>query len=75
MPTTEYLNLSDIAKELGVTRQAVSERYRTGTGGLPKPDGSLGARGAPIWKRSTLERVGILGKVKRKAGGAKRAKR
>lgn len=57
MPT-EYLNLSDIARARGMTRQGIS--YQLAAGLLPKPDGFLGARRAPIWKRSTLERADAL---------------
>ena len=57
MPT-EYLNLSDIARARAVSRQTVSEQYLGGR--LPKPDGVMGARRSPIWKRSRLERAGVI---------------
>lgn len=54
----EYLNLSDIARARGVSRQAISQTFHAG--GLPRPDGILGYPPRPIWKRSTLERAGVL---------------
>ena len=54
----EYLNISDIARARGVSRQTVNESFHAGS--LPKPDGVLGARRSPIWRRTTLERAGVL---------------
>lgn len=58
-PAPEYLNVSDIARALSMTRQSIAERLRRGS--LPRPDGLIGARRTPIWRRSTLERDGLLG--------------
>lgn len=54
----DYLNISDIARARGITRQSVSQAFHAGA--LPRPDGFLGARRAPIWRRSTLERANAL---------------
>ncbi len=51
------LNLSDLAKRLGVSRQAVKNRYDRGT--LPEPDYKT-ERGIPFWKLSTLKKAGVL---------------
>lgn len=60
----EYLNLSDIARARGMTRQGISYLYAAGQ--LPKPDGWLGARRSPIWKRSTLEKRDCLQAVSKR---------
>lgn len=51
------LNLSDLAKRLGVSRQAVKNRYDRGT--LPEPDYKT-ERGIPFWKLSTLKKAKVL---------------
>lgn len=51
------LNLSDLAKRLGVSRQAIKGRYDRGT--LPEPDYRT-ERGIPFWKLSTLKKAKVL---------------
>jgi hypothetical protein len=53
----EVLTVSDIARELGISRQALYQRE--GDKKLPSPDFRT-KQGQPLWKRSTLERKGIL---------------
>lgn len=55
--TETILTLADVAKRLEVSRQAVKNRLDRGT--LPEPDYRT-ERGAPMWKLSTLEKVGIF---------------
>lgn len=53
----EVLTVSDIARELGISRQALYQRE--GEKKLPPPDFRT-VQGQPLWKRSTLEKAGIL---------------
>lgn len=53
----EVLTVSDIARELGISRQALYQRE--GDRKLPAPDFRTN-QGRPLWRRSTLERRGIL---------------
>jgi AcrR family transcriptional regulator len=55
--TSEVLTVSDIARELGISRQALYQRE--GEKKLPKPDFRT-KQGQPLWRRSTLVRKGIL---------------
>lgn len=57
MAEAEVLTVSDIARELGITRQALYQRK--GEKQLPPPDFRT-KQGLPLWKRSTLEKRGIL---------------
>lgn len=57
MAETEVLTVSDIARELGISRQALYQRE--GEKKLPSPDFRT-VQGQPLWKRSTLQRKGIL---------------
>lgn len=55
----ELLSLAGIARETGISRQAARyQRTRT----LPPADYfySAGIRKTELWKRSTLERAGVL---------------
>jgi biotin operon repressor len=61
----EYLSASLLAKELGITRQAVESRVRSGT--MPTPDievrnhrGKRGEVTMRYWTRRALRRVGVL---------------
>jgi hypothetical protein len=56
--TEEVLTVSDIARELGISRQALYQRE--GPTKLPEPDYRTANKQAPLWKRSTLEKAGIL---------------
>ncbi len=51
--------LAEIAELNGLTRSAASMRYKRG-GWLPKPDYVMGENDRPLWKRSTLEKAGVL---------------
>jgi predicted transcriptional regulator len=53
-------SLADLARALGVSRQAVSDRYARGT--LPEPDHRTKDQDWPMWERTTLERAGVLPK-------------
>lgn len=53
----KLLGLSDLARELEVSRQAIRDRYERGR--LPKPN-YIGPKDGPLWKRATLERAEIL---------------
>lgn len=55
--TEMVMTLSDVARELGVSRQAILNRKNRGT--LPEPDYQT-VNGSPMWKRHTLEKAGIL---------------
>lgn len=55
--TETILTLADIAKRLGVSRQAIKNRMDRGT--LPEPD-FVTDRGAPAWKLSTLRKAKIV---------------
>lgn len=55
--TETVVSLTDLAKRLGVSRQAIKNRYDRGT--LPEPDFKT-ERGIPFWKLSTLKKAGIL---------------
>jgi hypothetical protein len=57
MATQEVLTVSDIARELEISRQALYQRE--GEKKLPPPDFRT-VQGQPLWKRSTLEKKGIL---------------
>lgn len=57
--TEEVLTVSEIARELGISRQALYQRE--GPTKLPEPDFRT-VQGAPLWKRSTLKRAGIFEK-------------
>lgn len=53
----EIFGEADIAKERGVKPQTIQVERRRGK--MPKPD-LMTVGGRPLWKRSTLERAGIL---------------
>lgn len=54
------LGVADIAKELGEKdRQVIHNRRVRDPGYLPPPNYE-GPKDAPLWKRSTLERAGVL---------------
>lgn len=53
----KLLGISDVARELAVTRQAIRDRYERGR--LPKPS-YLGPKDGPLWKRAVLVRDGVL---------------
>lgn len=53
----KVLNVTDIATELGVSRQALYQRK--GFGRLPPADYETGS-GTPLWERSTLVRFGTI---------------
>lgn len=57
MKIIKALTVSDIARELGISRQALYQRK--GEKKLPPPDFET-MQGIPMWKRSTLEKRGIL---------------
>lgn len=58
----EFLSVGEIAEELGKTRQAIQFRFQEGK--LPAPDATTRSR--PLWRRSTLERAGVLKQGPRK---------
>jgi nicotinamidase-related amidase len=47
------LGLSDLARELGVPVQLVSNWHARDNGRLPKPS-YLGPNGAPLWRRQAI---------------------
>lgn len=57
-------NMSDIARELGVTPQAIRGRYerakksKFSNGTIPPPDGEYG--GKPFWLEQTLRKSGVI---------------
>lgn len=53
-----YWTITDVARALGVTKQAISARYHRGT--MPPVDAST-LSGTPLWLESTLEMAGVLG--------------
>lgn len=57
--TERLLGLSDVARERGVSIQVVANWYSRANGKLPKPS-YMGPRDAPLWRRSTLERAGVV---------------
>lgn len=57
--TEEVLTLSDVARELGVSRQALYKRRGTDRPMMPEPDYRTPG-GSPLWRRSTLIRAGVL---------------
>lgn len=52
----ELLDMSGIAREKKVSRQAVDDLKKRGK--LPEPDYT--ANGKRLWKRATLKKAGIL---------------
>jgi predicted DNA-binding transcriptional regulator AlpA len=54
MKPERILGLSDVARELGLSVQVVSNWYARANGRLPKPN-YLGPNGAPLWRRRRLE--------------------
>lgn len=52
----EVFQIADVAELLGVSTQAIWDRYHRGT--MPEPDYET-PKGKPLWKRSTLEREGV----------------
>lgn len=70
-----YMSASQVALELGITRQAIDSRHRSGS--MPTPDVEIrsmkGARGEVsmrYWTRRALERSGILHDGERGSGDA-----
>lgn len=51
MAPERLLGFADIAREAGMTRQAVQDFYLRGK--MPDPD-YVGPRDAPLWRRRTL---------------------
>lgn len=54
----ELMGLADVARELGMTDQAIKNWHARGK--LPPEDYTHGANQRPLWRRSTLERAGVL---------------
>lgn len=55
--TEEVLQIVDVAEALGVTKQAIWDRWERGT--MPEPD-YVTPKGRPLWKESTLREAGVL---------------
>lgn len=55
--TEEVLQIQDVAELLGVSKQAIWDRYQRGT--MPEPDYQT-PKGRPLWKESTLRKAGVL---------------